>query len=72
MSRTTASIMRINQQLDKISGLDGFVADMVEQKEREIMEMVNNILDNHSEASVFDYYGNKNSIETHVSVPVQK
>lgn len=58
MSRTTASIKRINQRLDKISGLDGIVADMVEQKEKEISEMVSDILENHSEASLFNYYGN--------------
>lgn len=51
MSRTTASIMRINEQLDRISGLDGIVADMVEEKEKEITKMVYNILDNHSENS---------------------
>lgn len=64
MSRTTASIMRINEQLDRISGLDGIVADMVEEKEKEITKMVYNILDSHSEASVFDYYRSENSNET--------
>lgn len=44
MSRTTASIMRINKELDKISGLDCIVADMVEQKEHEIKKMVECIL----------------------------
>ena len=47
MSRTT-SIMRINKELDKISGLDGIVANMIEEKEREIKEMTKLILDNHS------------------------
>ena len=49
--------MRINRELDKISGLDGIVADMVEQKESEIKKMVECILKNYSNASVFDYFG---------------
>lgn len=57
MSRTTASIMRINQQLSKISGLDGIVADKVEQKEKEITEMVSDILEKHSDANLFNYLG---------------
>lgn len=57
MGRTTASIMRINKELDKISGLDGIVADMVEQKEHEIKKMVECILKNYANASVFDYFG---------------
>ncbi|WP_154520444.1 hypothetical protein [Clostridium sp. WB02_MRS01] len=58
MSRTTVSIKRINQELDKISGLDGIVADMLEAKEKDIREMVDDILKNYSEASIFNYYGN--------------
>lgn len=61
MSRTTAGIMRINQELDKISGLDGIVADKIEELEKVVKAMVSNILDNHSEASLFDYYGNAKS-----------
>ena len=57
MSRTTVSIKRINQELDKISGLDGIVADMLEEKEKDIREMVDNILKNYSEANIFNYYG---------------
>lgn len=57
MSRTTASIMRINKKLDKISGLDGIVADMVEQKEAEIKKMVECILESNPNASIFDYFG---------------
>jgi len=49
--------MRINKELDKISGLDGIVADMVEQKEHEIKKMVECILKNYANASVFDYFG---------------
>lgn len=61
MSRTTAGIMRINQELDKISGLDGIVADKIEELEKVVKTMVFNILDNHSEASLFNYYGNSKS-----------
>ena len=57
MSRTTAEIVRINQELDKISGLSGIVSDKVEEIERQIKTMVSDILENHSEASMFDYYG---------------
>lgn len=57
MSRTTASIMRISKELDKISGLDGIVADMVEQKENEIKSMVECILKYHSNANIFNYFG---------------
>ena len=49
MSRTTASIMRINQELDKISGLDGVVADKIEELERSIKNMVNEILCDYEE-----------------------
>lgn len=61
MSRTTAGIMRINQELDKISGLDGIVADKIEELEKEIKIMVSDILENHSEASLFNYWGNSKS-----------
>ena len=57
MSRTTAGIMRINQELDKISGLSGIVSDKIEELERQIKTMVSDILENHSEANAFDYYG---------------
>ena len=61
MSRVTAGIMRINQELDKISGLDGIVADKVEELEKHVKEMVSDILDNHSEASLFNHCGNSKS-----------
>lgn len=61
MSRTTASIMRINQELDKISGLDGIVADKMEKLENQIKRMVSDILENHSKASIFNYWGNNKS-----------
>lgn len=57
MSRTTAGIMRINQELDKISGLSGIVSDTIEELERQVKTMVSGILENHSEANIFDYYG---------------
>lgn len=57
MSRTTAGIMRINQELDKISGLGGIVSEKIEELEKQIRTMVSDILGNHSEASMFDYYG---------------
>lgn len=57
MSRTTAGIMRINQELDKISGLSGIVSDKIEELERQVKTMVSDILENYSEANIFDYYG---------------
>lgn len=62
MSRTTAGIMRINQELDKISGLDGIVSDKIEELERQIKTMVSDILENHSKASIFDYYGDGSNL----------
>ena len=61
MSKVTAGIMRINQELDKISGLDGIVADKITKLETEVKEMVSDILENHSEASIFNYWGNNKS-----------
>lgn len=55
MSRVTASIARINQELDKISGLDGIAADKIAVLEKQVTEMVSDILENHSEANIFDY-----------------
>ncbi len=57
MSRTIAGIIRINQELNKISGLTGIVSDKIEELEGQVKLMVSNILKNHSEASMFDYYG---------------
>ena len=57
MSKVTAGIMRINQELDKISGLDGIVADKIAELEIKVKEMVSDILENHSEANVFNYDG---------------
>ena len=62
MSRVTAGIMRINQELDKISGLDGIVADKIEMLEKQIKIMVSDILENHSEANIFNYFGSKMDI----------
>lgn len=57
MSKVTAGIMRINQELDKISGLDGIVADKIVELEIKVKEMVSDILENHSEANIFNYDG---------------
>lgn len=62
MSRTTVGIMRIKQELDKISGLNGIVSDKIEELEKQIKIMVSDILENHSEASMFDYYGNSSNM----------
>lgn len=61
MSRTTKGIMKINQELDEISGLDGIVADKIEELEKTVKTMVSDILENHSEASLFNYWGNSKS-----------
>ena len=57
MSRTTVGIMRINEELNKISGLSGIVSDKIEELEKQVKIMVSDILENHSEANMFDYYG---------------
>ena len=62
MSRTTVGIMRINQELDKISGLGGIVSEKIEELENQIRTMVSDILENHSEASMFDYYGDGSNV----------
>lgn len=62
MSRTTAGIMRINQELDKISDLGGIVSEKIEELEKQIRTMVSDILGNHSEASMFDYYGDGSNV----------
>ena len=62
MSRTTVGIMRINQELDKISGLGGIVSEKIEELEKQIRTMVSDILGNHSEASMFDYYGDGSNV----------
>ena len=61
MSKVTEGIRRINQELDKISGLDGIVVDKIAGLETEVKEMVSDILENHSEASIFNYWGNNKS-----------
>lgn len=57
MSRTTVAINNIKQELDSISGLDGIVADKMEELERHIKIIVDDISENHPEASIFDYFG---------------
>lgn len=66
MSKVTAGIMRINQELDKISGLDGIVSDKIAELETYVKEMVSDILENHSEASLFNYWGNNKSSVSNV------
>lgn len=61
MSRTTRNINQITQELDRISGLDGIVADKMENLADEVHSIVEEILTNHSKASLFDYYGNGKS-----------
>lgn len=57
MSRTTRNIHKITQDLDRVSGLDGIVADKMEKLADEVHDMVEDILNNHSEASIFNYEG---------------
>lgn len=48
MSRTTRNINQITQELDRISGLDGIVADKMENLADEVHSIVEEILTNHS------------------------
>lgn len=57
MSKTTAAIQKIKQDLDSISGLDGIVGDWAILLSKKIHEDVLNILNNHSEANLFNYLG---------------
>jgi hypothetical protein len=57
VSRVTVAINKIAKDLDKISGLDGVVADYLEMTEKKIAMDVKYILDNHPESNLFDYYG---------------
>lgn len=59
MSRTTRNIRKIINDLDEISGLDGIVADMMEQLAKDVHEMVEDILENHPNANLFDYEGKR-------------
>ena len=54
MSKTTRNIMRITNDLDRISGLDGIVGDKIEKLADEVHEMVEDILRNHSNTCIFD------------------
>ena len=58
MSKVTAGINRINQELDKISGMDGIAADKIAELETYVKEMVSDLLEYHSDANVFNYDGN--------------
>lgn len=57
MSRTTTAIFRITNKLDEISGLDGIVADKLDELEKQVNILVEDILKNHPNACIFDYYG---------------
>ena len=57
MSKTTKNISKIKRDLDRISGLDGIVGDKMESLATTVHEMVEDILDNHTNASIFDYEG---------------
>jgi len=59
VSRVTVAINKIAKDLDKISGLDGVVAEYLEMTEEKIAMDVKYILDNHSESNLFNYYGQK-------------
>lgn len=83
MSKVTAGINRINQELDKISGMDGIAADKIAELETYVKEMVSDLLEYHSEANVFNYDGNncckeksvtpliKTTLENFVSIPME-
>lgn len=72
MSKVTATINRINQELDKISGLDGIVFDKIIDLEKQTKLMVQDILENHPNASIFDYWGNNKSGLTNVLDEIDK
>ena len=57
MSKTTVCIKRINEHLERISGLDGIAADLLEIEERHISEIVDVIEKHFSDADIFNYYG---------------
>ena len=48
MSKVTAGINRINQELEKISGMDGIAADKIAELETYVKEMVSDLLEYHS------------------------
>ena len=72
MSRTTRNINQITQELDRISGLDGIVADKMENLADEVHSIVEEILTNHSKASLFDYYENGKSGLSNVLDEIEK
>ena len=57
MSRVTKAIMLINKDLDSISGLDGIVAEIIINIQKDIHNQVEIIKQNFSNANIFDYYG---------------
>lgn len=63
MSRTTACINRIKEQLDSVSGLDGIVADLLEVEEQHISKIIEIINKYFECATIFDYYGSQKEDE---------
>lgn len=57
MSKVTEGIMRINQELDKISELDGIVADKIAGLETEVKEMVSDIFRKSLRSKYFQLLG---------------
>lgn len=63
MSRTTVAINRIKEELDSISGLDGIVADIIEDLDIEVHYIVEKIRKEYSNASIVDYLGTSEHTE---------
>lgn len=57
----TASIRRIEIELDKVSGLDGVAADKIEEIEKKVKETVKDILIEYLEDSVKELQNNPES-----------
>ena len=60
MSKMTVCIKRINEHLERISGLDGIATELLEIEERRISEIVDIIEKHFSDANIFNYYGESN------------
>ena len=55
MSETTKYIMKINNDLDKISGLDGIVSEKIKNLASQVHEMVVDILSNDTDSNNDSY-----------------
>ena len=62
MSKMTVCIKRINEHLERISGLDGIATELLEIEERHISEVVAIIEKHFSDADIFNYYGKPNPV----------